>query len=131
MSMQLQTTIAGSLPAVLARAAQPALAPWLLEGERPGGGKRDVAAGGARSGTGLRRHYDRRRTECRHFVTTFIENLDGVDFEHKKTVRIRDRYDADADGRRRSCAPPSGVRRGREVPAQPDPAQGHHTLRDR
>jgi 5-methyltetrahydropteroyltriglutamate--homocysteine methyltransferase len=31
----------------------------------------------------------------RHFVTTFIENLEGVDFEHKRTVRIRNRYDAD------------------------------------
>src|SRR6202035_1164964 len=31
----------------------------------------------------------------RHFVTTLIESLDGVDFEHKKTVRIRSRYDAD------------------------------------
>jgi 5-methyltetrahydropteroyltriglutamate--homocysteine methyltransferase len=30
----------------------------------------------------------------RHFVTTFIEGLDGVDFEHRKTVRIRNRYDA-------------------------------------
>ena len=29
-----------------------------------------------------------------HFVTTFIEHLDGVDFENRKTVRIRDRYDA-------------------------------------
>jgi len=31
----------------------------------------------------------------RHFVTTFIESLKGVDFEHKRTVRIRNRYDAD------------------------------------
>jgi 5-methyltetrahydropteroyltriglutamate--homocysteine methyltransferase len=31
----------------------------------------------------------------RHFVTTFIESLEGVDFEHRKTVRIRQRYDAD------------------------------------
>jgi 5-methyltetrahydropteroyltriglutamate--homocysteine methyltransferase len=31
----------------------------------------------------------------RHFVTTFIESLEGVDFQHRKTVRIRDRYDAD------------------------------------
>src|SRR5258706_6116133 len=31
----------------------------------------------------------------RHFVTTFIESLKGVDFEHKRTVRIRERYDAD------------------------------------
>jgi 5-methyltetrahydropteroyltriglutamate--homocysteine methyltransferase len=29
-----------------------------------------------------------------HFVTTFIEHLGGVDFEHRETVRIRDRYDA-------------------------------------
>ena len=29
-----------------------------------------------------------------HFVTTFIEQLNGVDFENRKTVRIRDRYDA-------------------------------------
>jgi 5-methyltetrahydropteroyltriglutamate--homocysteine methyltransferase len=27
-------------------------------------------------------------------VTTFIEGLDGVDFEHRRTVRIRNRYDA-------------------------------------
>ncbi|WP_349586219.1 methionine synthase [Alteromonas sp. NFXS44] len=29
-----------------------------------------------------------------HFVTTFIEHLDGVDFENKRTVKIRNRYDA-------------------------------------
>lgn len=29
-----------------------------------------------------------------HFVTTFIEHLNGVDFEKRKTVKIRDRYDA-------------------------------------
>lgn len=29
-----------------------------------------------------------------HFVTTFIEHLDGVDFDRRATVRIRDRYDA-------------------------------------
>ena len=29
-----------------------------------------------------------------HFVTTFIEHLSGVDFENRKTVKIRDRYDA-------------------------------------
>ena len=28
-------------------------------------------------------------------MTTFLEALDGVDFEHRKTVRIRNRYDAD------------------------------------
>jgi 5-methyltetrahydropteroyltriglutamate--homocysteine methyltransferase len=30
----------------------------------------------------------------RHFVTTFIEHLEGVDFSQPRTVRIRDRYDA-------------------------------------
>ena len=29
-----------------------------------------------------------------HFVTTFIEHLEGVDFEKRETVRIRNRYDA-------------------------------------
>ncbi len=29
-----------------------------------------------------------------HFVTTFIEHLDGVNFEKRETVRIRNRYDA-------------------------------------
>ena len=27
-------------------------------------------------------------------MTTFIEHLNGVDFEKRETVRIRDRYDA-------------------------------------
>jgi len=29
-----------------------------------------------------------------HFVTTFIEHLEGVDFEKREIVKIRDRYDA-------------------------------------
>ncbi|BDX08474.1 methionine synthase [Planctobacterium marinum] len=29
-----------------------------------------------------------------HFVTTFIEHLNGVDFAQRKTVKIRDRYEA-------------------------------------
>ncbi len=29
-----------------------------------------------------------------HFVTTFIEHLEGVDFAQRETVRIRNRYDA-------------------------------------
>lgn len=29
-----------------------------------------------------------------HFVTTFIEHLDGVDFHKRETVRIRNRYEA-------------------------------------
>ena len=33
-----------------------------------------------------------------HFVTTFIEHLDGVDFKKRETVRIRNRYDASVPG---------------------------------
>ncbi|BAN94913.1 5-methyltetrahydropteroyltriglutamate--homocysteine methyltransferase [Plautia stali symbiont] len=33
-----------------------------------------------------------------HFVTTFMEHLNGVDFENRKTVRIRNRYDASVPG---------------------------------
>src|SRR5690625_7543930 len=29
-----------------------------------------------------------------HFVTTFIENLGGVDFEYRRVMTIRDRYEA-------------------------------------
>src|SRR5690625_7988637 len=29
-----------------------------------------------------------------HFVTTFIENLGGVDFENRRVMTIRDRYEA-------------------------------------
>ena len=29
-----------------------------------------------------------------HFVTTFIEHLDGVDFANRATVKIRNRYEA-------------------------------------
>lgn len=29
-----------------------------------------------------------------HFVTTFIEHLDGVDFAKRETVKIRNRYEA-------------------------------------
>ncbi len=52
----------------------------------------------------------------RHFVTTFIEGLDGVDFEHKRTVRIRNRYDADgAGGRRAGRAAAPDLRRRRRA----------------
>ncbi len=33
-----------------------------------------------------------------HFVTTFIEHLTGVDWKNKKTVFIRNRYDAEVPG---------------------------------
>jgi 5-methyltetrahydropteroyltriglutamate--homocysteine methyltransferase len=97
MSMQLQTTIAGSLPKPSWLAPPNQLwAPWLLEGERLAEGKRDAVRLAVldQEQAGVDIVTDGEQTR-RHFVTTFIENLDGVDFEQKKTVRIRNRYDAD------------------------------------
>jgi 5-methyltetrahydropteroyltriglutamate--homocysteine methyltransferase len=96
-SMQLQTTIAGSLPKPSWLAPPNQLwAPWLLEGERLAEGKRDAVRLAVldQEQAGIDIVTDGEQTR-RHFVTTFVENLDGVDFEHRKTVRIRDRYDAD------------------------------------
>jgi 5-methyltetrahydropteroyltriglutamate--homocysteine methyltransferase len=93
----LQTTIAGSLPkpAWLAEAKK-LWAPWLLEGALLDEGKRDAMrlVLSDQESAGIDIVTDGEQTR-RHFVTTFIESLDGVDFEHKRTVRIRNRYDAD------------------------------------
>jgi 5-methyltetrahydropteroyltriglutamate--homocysteine methyltransferase len=97
MPMQLQTTIAGSLPKPSWLAPPNQLwAPWLLEGQRLAEGKRDAVRLAVldQEQAGVDIVTDGEQTR-RHFVTTFIENLDGVDFEQKKTVRIRNRYDAD------------------------------------
>ena len=93
----LQTTIAGSLPKPAWLAEPKKLwAPWLLEGTLLDEGKRDamrlVLADQESAGIDIVTDGEQTR---RHFVTTFIESLDGVDFEHKRTVRIRNRYDAD------------------------------------
>ena len=93
----LQTTIAGSLPKPgwLSPPGQ-LWAPWLLHDERLVEGKRDAVRLALRDQeqAGIEIVTDGEQTR-RHFVTTFIENLDGVDFEHKRTVRIRNRYDAE------------------------------------
>ena len=96
-STLLQTTIAGSLPKPSWLSPPNQLwAPWLLEGERLVEGKHDAVrlalAEQRRAGIDIASDGEQAR---RHFVTTFIEALEGVDFEHKKTVRIRQRYDAD------------------------------------
>ncbi len=92
----LQTTIAGSLPkpAWLAPPAQ-LWAPWLLEGDALAEGRRDAVrlAVQEQERAGIDIVTDGEQTR-RHFVTTFLEHLDGVDFEHKVNMRIRDRYDA-------------------------------------
>jgi len=92
----LQTTIAGSLPkpAWLSPPRQ-LWSPWLLEGEQLAEGKRDAVrlVLADQDAAGIDIVTDGEQTR-RHFVTTFIESLEGVDFEHKRTVRIRQRYDA-------------------------------------
>jgi len=93
----LQTTIAGSLPKPAWLAEPKKLwAPWLLEAALLDEGKRDamrlVLADQEAAGIDIVTDGEQTR---RHFVTTFIESLEGVDFEHKRTVRIRNRYDAD------------------------------------
>src|SRR5258708_4122683 len=93
----LQTTIAGSLPKPGWLAEPKKLwAPWLLEGELLEEGKRDAMRLllADQEAAGIDIVTDGEQTR-RHFVTTFIESLKGVDFEHKRTVRIRNRYDAD------------------------------------
>ena len=92
----LATTIAGSLPkpAWLAEPRQ-LWAPWKPQGEALEEAKRDAVRLAVldQEQAGIDIVTDGEQTR-RHFVTTFIEGLDGVDFEHKRTVRIRDRYDA-------------------------------------
>ncbi len=95
--MLLRTTIAGSLPKPAWLAPPKQLwAPWLLEGALLDEGKRDAmhVALADQEAAGMDILTDGEQTR-RHFVTTFIESLEGVDFEHKRTVRIRNRYDAD------------------------------------
>src|SRR5438270_2297108 len=96
MPARLQTTIAGSLPKPQWLAEPVALwAPWKLDGDALAQGKRDAVrlALFDQEHAGIDIVTDGEQTR-RHFVTTFIEGLEGVDWEHKRTVRIRDRYDA-------------------------------------
>jgi len=93
----LQTTIAGSLPKPAWLAEPVALwAPWKLDGDALASAKRDAVrlALFDQEHAGIDIVTDGEQTR-RHFVTTFLEGLDGVDFANKKTVRIRNRYDAD------------------------------------
>ena len=92
----LQTTIAGSLPKPSWLALPRQLwAPWLLEGENLAEGKRDAVRLALREQeqAGIDIVTDGEQTR-RHFVTGYLEHLEGVDFERPVTVRIRDRYDA-------------------------------------
>ena len=90
------TSTAGSLPKPLWLAEPETLwSPWKLEGQALVDGKRDALRISLQEQltSGIDIVSDGEQTR-QHFVTTFIEHLSGVDFENKKTVRIRDRYDA-------------------------------------
>ncbi len=96
MNPLLPTAIVGSLPKPVWLAEPEKLwSPWRLEGAALVEGKRDALALAADEQrlAGLDIIADGEQTR-QHFVTTFIEHLRGVDFEHRETVRIRDRYDA-------------------------------------
>jgi 5-methyltetrahydropteroyltriglutamate--homocysteine methyltransferase len=93
----LQTTIAGSLPKPAWLATPQKLwAPWLLEGEVLAEGKRDAVRLVLRDQetAGIDIVTDGEQTR-RHFVTSYLEHLAGVDFKNTRKVRIRSRYDAD------------------------------------
>ena len=94
--MPFDTTIAGSLPKPrwLAKPDQ-MWADWRHDGEVLVEAKRDAVrlVVDDQEKAGLDIISDGEQTR-RHFVTTFIEGLSGVDAQNRATVRIRQRYDA-------------------------------------
>ncbi len=90
------TALVGSLPKPSWLARPEVLwSPWELEGDTLAEGQHDAlrAAVQEQERRGIDIVSDGEQTR-QHFVTTFIEHLEGVDFENRETVRIRDRYDA-------------------------------------
>lgn len=97
MKTLLPTSTAGSLPKPSWLAEPETLwSQWRLENQALVDGKKDALtlAVKQQQEANLSIISDGEQTR-QHFVTTFIEHLNGVDFEQKKTVRIRNRYDAD------------------------------------
>ncbi|WP_319783211.1 methionine synthase [Oceanisphaera sp. IT1-181] len=96
MKKLLPTSTAGSLPKPLWLAEPEKIwSPWRLEGEELVEGKQDALRVWLQEQqhAGIDIVSDGEQTR-QHFVTTFIEHLNGVDFEQRKTVKIRDRYEA-------------------------------------
>ena len=92
----LPTSTAGSLPKPSWIAQPEALwSPWKLHGEDLIDGKKDALRVSLQEQqqAGIDIVSDGEQSR-QHFVTTFIEHLSGVDFERRKIVKIRDRYDA-------------------------------------
>ncbi len=100
MKTLLPTSTAGSLPKPSWLAQPEKLwSPWKLEGKDLIDGKHDALRLTLQEQQQTRIDIVSDGEQTRqHFVTTFIENLSGVDFKNKKTVRIRDRYDASVPG---------------------------------
>ena len=96
MKKLLPTSSAGSLPKPVWLAEPETLwSPWKLHNDELIAGKQDALRLSLQhqQQAGIDIVSDGEQTR-QHFVTTFIEHLNGVDFEQRKTVRIRDRYDA-------------------------------------
>lgn len=96
MKKLLPTATAGSLPKPSWLVQPETLwSDWKLQGEELNDGKRDALRLSLQEQqqAGIDIVSDGEQTR-QHFVTTFIEHLDGVDFKKRETVRIRDRYDA-------------------------------------
>ncbi len=96
MKTLLPTSLAGSLPKPNWLAEPETLwSPWKLSENALQEGKKDALQlalhNQIHAGVDIVCDGEQSR---QHFVTTFIENLSGVDFENRKTVRIRNRYDA-------------------------------------
>jgi 5-methyltetrahydropteroyltriglutamate--homocysteine methyltransferase len=97
MSQRIKTAISGSLPKPAWLAEPEKLwAPWQLQGEALAQAKSDAMrlAVDDQLRAGITVIGDGEQTR-QHFVTTFIDHLSGVDFVNRKTVRIRNRYDAE------------------------------------
>jgi 5-methyltetrahydropteroyltriglutamate--homocysteine methyltransferase len=96
MKTLLPTSTAGSLPKPSWLAQPEKLwSPWKLQDDELSEGKRDALrlslADQQKAGIDIVSDGEQTR---QHFVTTFVEHLEGVDFERRETVRIRNRYDA-------------------------------------
>ncbi len=96
MKTLLPTSTAGSLPKPSWLAEPETLwSPWKLSNRELAEGKQDALRLTLQEQqlAGVDIVSDGEQTR-QHFVTTFIEHLNGVDFEHRKTVNIRNRYEA-------------------------------------
>lgn len=92
----LPTSSAGSLPKPIWLAEPEKLwSPWKLSDEHLAEGKQDALRVSLQEqiNAGIDIVSDGEQTR-QHFVTTFIEHLEGVDFEKRATMKIRDRYEA-------------------------------------